>query len=414
MDQPDARPDRGYRAALKVSLVRRLVAATSASVVGDYLGVGALLVMAADRTGGLAAGSAGVFAAAVPMTVLVGVVGGRFLDRLPRVRSLVTIELFGAALICLPLVIDGPVIVYVTAALLAGQRTATGAIRQGLVAERVPTRHRGPLIALSNTIDQSAQVLGYATGAAIYLLISPAAALLLDSASFVVAALVLLSIRTRRADERTPEETAPVTALPSGLALVRRDPVLRLFTLLVLVTATVAALPESLAPSILPQEDGRTALLLASGPLGQAVTLAILGRTRIVARPWFQLGHLALLAAALAIAAVAPGVGGLIVGNLLIGAGVAWILGPQLTFLRLVPPARMAQVTGLMWAAIATSEGGGALAFGALADRTEPRIAYLVGGVLVAVATAVGALVARRSGAVRDLERDIRSDELPA
>lgn len=396
----------GYRAAMRVPVVRRLVGATTASVIGDYLGVGALLVMAADRTGGSAVGAAGVFAAAVPMTVLVGTLGGPLLDRVPRVRSLVTLELLGAMLICLPLLVDGTPIVYVTAALLAGQRTATGAVRQGVIADGVSPVHRPALIALGNSIDQGAQVLGYLTGAALYLAVSVEAALLLDAASFVVAGLVLIGVRLPPPDrEATDLGRATIT---TGLSLVARQPAMRLFAILAVVTATAGTLPEALAPTVVPDDGRLTPLLLASAPLGQAVTIVIVGRTRVVARPWFQLGHFGVLAVALLLASLAPGPGSLIAANVLVGAGLAWILGPQLTFLRLTPPHRMAQVAGLMWAAIALAEGAGSLLYGLLADRAGVGAAYAVAGLVLAVTALVATLAARRTHAVRELDHTVR------
>jgi hypothetical protein len=404
----DAETGHGYRAALRVPVVRRLVGATTASVVGDYLGVGALLVMAVDRTGGSAVGAAGVFAAAVPMTVLVGTIGGPLLDRVPRVRSLVGLELLGALLICLPLLVDGIAIVYVTAALLAGQRTTTGAIRQGVIVEGVAAVHRPALLALGNTIDQGAQVVGYLTGAALYLAVSVEAALLLDAASFVVAGLVLVGIRLADGDVAGGDEPPP--SFTTGARVILQQPALRLFGLLTVLTATAGALPETLAPTIVPGDDRMTPLLLASAPLGQAVTIAIIGRTRLVARPWFQLGHLGLLAGGLLLAARAPGPTSLIAANVLIGAGVAWVLGPQLTFLRLTPPARMAQVAGLMWAAIALAEGGGSLVYGLLADRFGPAAAYGTAGTILALTALVATLSARHNEAVVALDRAVLAD----
>jgi predicted MFS family arabinose efflux permease len=188
--------------------------------------------------------------------------------------------------------------------------------------------------------------------------------------------------------------------------------VLRLFALLVFFSATAAALPETLAPVVLEPDAARASLLLAAAPLGQAVTIVILGRTTTVTRPWFQLWHLVLLAGGLTIASVAPGFEGLLAANVVVGVGVAWVLGPQLTFLRLVPSARMAQVTGAMWAAIAVAEGGGALLFGAIADATSPRSAYLAAGVVVAITAVLGITVARRSDAVTAFERRIRDEVL--
>ncbi len=397
---------RGYVAALRVPIVRRLVGVTTASVVGDYLGVGALLVMAVDRTGGSAVGAAGVFAAAVPITVLVGTLAGPLLDRVPRVASLVALELLGALLICSPLVVDGPAIVYLAAAALAGQRTATGAIRQGVIADGVAAAHRPALIALGSTIDQGAQVVGYLTGAALYLTVGVEAALLLDAASFVLAAVLLVGIRL--GPRTAGGQDAP--SLATGVHVIARQPALRLFAALTVVTATAGALPETLAPTIVPDDDRLTPLLLAAAPLGQAVTIAVLGRTRVVERPWFQLGHLGLLAVALLVAAAAPSASGLVVANLLVGAGVAWILGPQLTFLRLTPPARMAQVAGLMWAGIAVAEGGGSLLYGAIADQAGPATAYAVAGVVLAGAATIGVLLARGSDAVEQLDRSVLAD----
>jgi predicted MFS family arabinose efflux permease len=397
----------GYRVALRVPTVRRLVGATTASVVGDYLGVGALLVMAADRTGGLAVGAAGVFVAAVPMTVLVGTLGGPLLDRVPRIRSLVRLELLGALLICLPLLVDGIAVVYVTAGLLAGQRTATGAIRQGVIAEGVVPEHRPALLALGNTIDQAAQVVGYLTGAALYLAVSAEAALLLDAASFVVAGLILVGVRLA---PRSEEPGSQPPSFSTGLRVIVDHPALRLFGLLTVLTATAGALPETLAPTIVPDDGRLTPLLLAAAPLGQAVTIAIIGRTRVVARPWFQLGHLAALGGALLLAALAPTPGLLVVANVAVGAGVAWILGPQLTFLRLTPPARMAQVAGLMWAVIALAEGGGSLLYATLADRAGPAAAYAAAGVVLSVTAAVAVLTARRSGTVEELDRAVLAE----
>jgi hypothetical protein len=402
------RSSRGYSAALRVPIVRRLVGATTASVVGDYLGVGALLVMAADRSGASALGAAGVFASAVPMTILVGALAGPFLDRIRRVPSLVTLELLGAAMICLPLLVDGLAIVYVTAALLAGQRTATSAIRQGVIADGVSDRHRPALIALGNTVDQSAQVLGYLGGAAIYLAVSPAAALLLDATSFVVAAIILSGVRLPAGDTAPAETPA---SFSSGLRIITDRPVLVLFGLLTVLTATTGALPETLAPTIAPGDDRLTPLLLAAAPFGQAVTIVILGRTRIVARPAFQLGHLGILAAALLLAANVPGPEALIGANLLVGVGVAWVLGPQLTFLRLTPPARMAQVAGLMWAAIAAAEGAGSMAFAALADARGTGAAYGLAGALLAAATVVGVAVSGRTPGLADLDEAVRADQ---
>jgi MFS family permease len=393
----------GYRLALRVPLVRRLWGATAASVVGDYIGQGALLLLAADRTG-QALAAAAVLAVGVVPTLLTGVVAGPWLDRIPRVQALVTLQLLGAAAICLPVVLDGIAVVYVTAGLLAVVRTATIAVRSGAMAEGLDDDHRGPLVALLSTTDQAGQVLGYLTGASLYLLLGTNVALLVDAASFVAGALVLATVRLPAPARRPPR--LPATG---GLAIIARDPVLRLLAVLVVATGTVASLPEVLAPVVAPAGDGWRPIVLAAAPLGQAVTMTLMGRAPQVRRPSVQLAHMAWLVLALAITALGRSPAWVAFGNLLIGTGVAWIVGPQLTFLRLAPPARMAQVTAAMVALLATADGLGSLAFARLADVAGVAVAYRAAGAVLLVVALAGWAVKERTPDALALDRD----ELP-
>jgi MFS family permease len=394
----------GYRLALRVPLVRRLWTATAASVVGDYIGQGALLLLAADRTG-QALAAAAVLAVGVVPTLLTGVVAGPWLDRIPRVRALVALQLVGAAVICLPVLLEGIGVVYVTAALLAVVRTATIAVRSGAMAEGLEDDHRGPLVALLATTDQAGQVVGYLTGASLYLLLGTDVALLVDAASFVVGAAVLATLRL-------PPPAPRPTRLPvtGGLTLIARDPVLRLLAVLVVATGTVASLPEVLAPVVATAGDGWRPVVLAAAPLGQAITMAVIGRTPQIRRPSVQLAHLAWLVLALAITALGRSPAWIAFGNLLIGTGVAWIVGPQLTFLRLAPPARMAQITAAMVALLATADGIGSLAFARLADVAGVSTAYRTAGALLLAMALVGWVLKERTPDAHVLDRD----ELPA
>jgi MFS family permease len=391
----------GYRLALRVPLVRRLWTATAASVVGDYVGQGALLLLAADRAGAALA-AAVVLAVGVVPTLLTGVVAGPWLDRVPRVRALVSLQLAGGAIICLPVLLDGLAVVYTTAALLAVVRTATIAVRSGAMAEGLEDQHRGPLVALLSTTDQAGQVVGYLTGASLYVLLGTDVALLVDAASFVLGALVLMTVRLPAPGPRPPR--LPVQG---GLMLIGRDPVLRLLAVLVAATGAVSSLPEVLAP--IAADDAWRPLVLAAAPLGQAVAMTLIGRTRQVRRPSIQLVHLAWLVLALAITSAGRGPAWVAFGNLLIGTGVAWIVGPQLTFLRLAPPARMAQITAAMVALLATADGLGSLAFARIADVAGVPTAYRAAGAMLLVVAVAGWLVKERTPDALALDRD----ELP-
>lgn len=377
-------PATGYRDALRSPTVRRLWLASLASTVGDHIGLGALLFLAADRTG-FAIGAAGVLAVGVIPALVTGVVGGPWLDRFHRGRTLAALQLVGGAAICLPVLIEGTAVVFVTAALLAVVRIGTIAVRSGAMAEGVDDARRGALIALLSSTDQGAQVVGYLTGGALYVAVGADVALLLDAATFVIGAAVLAGIALPRPDERP----AP-PPLNAGLVDIWRQPVLRLLGGLVVCTGVIASLPEVLAPTVADPGDPLRPLVLAAAPLGQAVAMTVMGRISAIRRTRVQLAHLTALGLALLGAALAPSTLAVAGANVLVGAGTAWIMGPQLVFLRLAPKARMAQITGTMVAGLAVADGLGSLTLAGLADLAGTGAAYAAGGVLILLAAALG------------------------
>lgn len=399
----EPQPTMGYHAALRSPIVRRLWGASLASTLGDYVGLGALFFLAHDRTG-MTIGAAAVLAVGVIPSLLTGLIGGAWLDRFPRAPALALLQVAGAVAICLPVIIGGIPVVFVTAVLLAIVRIATIAVRSGALAEGVEDDHRGPTIALMGTTDQAAQVVGYLTGGALYVLLGANAALLLDAASFMIGAIILFGLPLPEPDERPSR--LPVTA---GIRTIVRDPVLRLLALLVAVTGTVASLPEVLAPSVAGPGDPWRPIVLAAAPAGQAITMTVLGRLPHIRRPSVQIVHCGALGLALALAALGRTPAAIAAANLLVGAGVAWIVGPQLTFIRLAPKARMAQITGTMIATLAVTEGIGSLGFAALADARGVSAAYRLAAVLILAAAVIGWLVKERTPNALAMDRD----ELP-
>lgn len=389
----------GYGAALRVPLVRQLWTATAVSQLGDYVGTAALLVLAAERSGGLVIGPAALFAARGLPALLTSALAGSWLDGVRRDRAMVALQVLGAVGVLLPLAVPTLTAVYVAGAWLGVINAVHISVRAGAMAEGVPDLHRGPLIALNNSTDQTSQVVGFAAGGALAVVGGPSPALMVDAASFVVSALVLTRLRLPRPERRNARP--PVLA---GIRDILANPVLRLLGPLVWVTATVGAIPEALARSVSPEGSGWYPLVLAAGPAGQAVAMLVVGRLRELARPSFQLVHLAWLALALGIASLGTSPVAFAVSNLLVGSGVAWTIGPQLTFLRQAPPARMAQITATMLAVIIAAEGLGALALGALADATSPAGAYRGAGLLVLVAAVIGWIAKERSPQLAELD----------
>jgi MFS family permease len=371
------------------------------STIGDYIGLGALLFLAADRTG-LTIGAAIVVAVGVVPSVLTGVIAGRWLDQFHRARLLAALQLCGGLIVTLPVVFDGVTVVFVTAAGLAAVRVATVAVRSGAMAEGLDDAHRGPLVALLTSTDQGAQVVGYLTGAGLYVALGADAALLLDAGTFMIAAVLLLTLPLPE-----PEERPAPAAITGGIRAILAHPVLRLLAVLAILTGLVGSLPEVLAPTVAGPDDPLRPFVLAAAPAGQVVAMTILGRTRMVRRPRALLFHLAGLTVALLLAAMARSAAEVAVANLLIGAGTAWVVGAQLLFLQLAPAVRMAQITGAMVAGLALADGVGSLVLASIADLAGVAAAYGLGAALLVGSVVIGVLVRAR-------EPDVRALDVPA
>jgi MFS family permease len=390
----------GYRAALATPTVRNLWTSSAVSQVGDYVGQGALLLLAYDRAGGRVLGSAAVLAAAAVPALLSSALAGSWLDRLPRGRALAGAQVAGAAVVVLPVVVPGLAIVFVAAALLGAVKAVTIAVRAGAMAEAVEDRHRGPLVALLSTTDQTGQVVGYTVGAGLAATVGASPALLIDAASFLVGAAVISRIPF---PAPLPRQRRP--GFSTGVRDIVGNPVLRLLAPLVWITATVGSLPEALAAGVVGADDAAwLPFVLAAAPAGQALTMLVIGRLPQLGRPSVQLVHLAWLSLAFGIAALGRSPGWFVLANLLVGSGVAWTIGPQLAFVRLAPPERMAQVTGTMIAVVIAADGLGTPLFAWIADRTSVAATYRIAGVVVLAAALVGWAVKERTPLASQLD----------
>lgn len=392
----------GYRETFRDPVASRLFLALTITVIGDYVGQGALLILAFERSGGRLLGPAALFAIQAVPALLSGGLAGGWIDQIPRRTALVSLQVAGAAVIVLPLLAPGLAPVLAAAGLLGAVRVAYISARSGAIAEAVPEEGRRALLGLIGSTEQTSQVIGYLTGASIAVAIGIAPALLLDAATFLVAAGVfsVMQFPPARAREGRP----PVLA---GLREIWRNPVLRLLAVVVWVTVTVTAIPEALATGVTAGSEHWLPYVLASAPAGQAVAFAILGRQRQVERPSFQFVHLAWLALAFGIAALGRSPLWFLVGNFLVGSGIAWLLGPQALFVRVAPPERMAQITGTMIAIIIAAEGVGTLMFGAVADLVSIATAYRAAGFLVLVTAVIGWIVKERIPEAASLDRDV-------
>ncbi|HEX9767309.1 MAG TPA: MFS transporter [Nitriliruptorales bacterium] len=388
-----------YRAALRHPVAGRLWAATAVSTLGDYVAQGALLLLAFERSGGLAIGAAALYAASALPALASGTLAGSWLDQIPRRVALTGLQVAGAGAVAVPLLVDGLAPVFVAAALLGALRAATLAVRAGAMAEAVPDQHRGPVLALLGSTANASEVVGYVTGASITIVVGAGPALMADLITFLVGAAIIASTRF---PPPVPRDRRPPVL--GGFREILANPVLRMLAPLVAVTAAVGTVPEVLAAVATEDAVAWTPWVMAAGPAGNAIAFALLGRVDEVRRPSVQLVHFVSLALALGVGALVGEPWMLVIVNLLVGAGLAWLLGPQLLFIAQAPAERMAQVTGAMISLLILSEGVGSPLFAAIADRVSVAQAYNAAGFLVLAAALLGWFVMERTPAARALD----------
>jgi predicted MFS family arabinose efflux permease len=358
------------------------------SVLGDFIGAGALLLLAYDRAGQQAVGAAGIFAATAVGSLVVALFGGAVLDRLSRRGGLVGGQLVGALALFAPLTLDGLAPIYGAAVVLGMTRATTAALRQGALADAVPDRLRMGLVAMLGANDQFAQVIGYALGAGFAVAVGPDVALWIDMGSFLVGAALLATaaLPGRPASTATP-------SLTRGWRTIFGHPHLRVLALLVGASALTTALPESMAVVAGGDRSSWVPAIMAAGPAGTGIGFLIGGRLKLSDRFEGQLGHVTFFGGALLLGLLADSAVSWVAINVLIGVGASWVIGPQVAFIRLAPNDRMAQVTATMFAIVMAAEGAGTLILGTVADAAGVNIAYGIAGAVVLAAAAGGWLV---------------------
>lgn len=386
----------GYREVIGDVVTRRLWLASVASSLGDFVGAGALLVLAFEQSGGRAIGPAGLLAATGAGTIAIAIAGGTVLDRVDRRRGLVAAELAGGVALLLPLLLPSLWTAYVAAFVLGASRSASVSVRHGMLADAVPERLRAGLLALMGATDQASQVVGYATGATLAVTIGAQPALAIDLVTFLLGAVVLAGLP---APARTVGAAAP--SLLDGWRVLATHPQLRLLSLLILGSAAASALPETLATAAVGTDSPWLSTVLAAGPAGAAIGYTIAGRLAAITRFSGQLAHLTLFAAMTLLGVLAEGPIGFTLVNLAVGVGASWIVGPQVAFVRLADPRHIAPVMAAIVALVTMVEGAWVVVAGAIADQAGVAAAYGVMGAVVSATALSGWLVHRLRGTDR-------------
>jgi hypothetical protein len=402
MDQGNSGPVR-YRDVFSHPLARRLWLTSSISNFGDFIGLGALLLIAYDRSGDRPLGPAAIFAVQAVPAVLIATMIGPWLDRIPRIRGMVSLCLAGAACLALPFLFRGLWPVLVTAAILGGVRTAFNSIRSGAVADSVTRQLRPRLLALTNLSYQVSEVTGYFTGSTVVIAVGAGPALAADAATFVIGALLLAGLALP-----PPSGARRRSSLTTGIRTIFGDQTLAVLAPVTWVGLTMGAIPATLATTALRGSyRGWVPVAMAACAAGIAVGGVITGRTNLAEKIRGQFLYVvaggacfALTAAAITLSPVL-----LVAGNFAAGAGMGWTVATQTTFVLVIAPERMAHATSTMIASLIALEGLGAVAFGAAAGSLGVSTAYLLAGLTEVIAGIVGLGYARLRPRILDISR---------
>jgi predicted MFS family arabinose efflux permease len=392
------------------------------SMAGDWALVVGLPVEIYQRTGSTIATAGMVLASLVP-TIVLGSIAGIFVDRWDRRRLMIAVNLL-LALAILPLLLVDAAGIWIAYAVLVVASCLEQLFLPAEVA-LLPNLLEGgesELVtanALSSLNRQIARIIGPAIGGVAVTVGGLAGVAMVDAATFLVAAGLILAIRTRAAQVREEVAAGAVvvaeavgsawTRLASewrdGLAMVRREPVLRALLVFLVITQFGEGLLGTLfvpwATDALHTDAAGYGSLLSAQAIGGVLGALAIGRLGARVDPLrllilgsvvFGLVDLVLFTYPI----VWPFIGPALVGMVIVGFPAAAV-GTGYTTLQQTsaPDSHRGRVVGALMAAASVGSLFGAVAAGLLGE-VVPVIALLVvqgSGYILA-----GLLVARMVG----------------
>lgn len=376
-----ALPRRGFAAVLDDRVARRLLAVQAVTELGDFVGLSALVLLTYRQTGSVL-GPAGVLAARTLPSLCVGTVMSGWLDRPERRRALIGLALVGGLLVSIAAVHPTLIAALGVAALLGASRTAYVGIGAGIIVQCIDSERRGPFYALTNTINQSAQALGFLGGASATLLLGARASLGFDAVTFAVAAVLLAGL-----PKVAPAPSARRAKAGDGLRILLGDRTLRMLTPAVWASVLGLVLPETIVARVV--HGAALPFVMAAAPVGMMLGAVTIGRGDALDRLRTQLRLAVLCGTAFLGGAAVVAAGGpawaIGMANLSVGVFGVWLVGARTTFSRLTPPGRMAQVEAAMVCSNVMVEGVGVLVLGALVTVAGPASGYAAAALLILV-----------------------------
>lgn len=391
----------GLRRLLAQPAYRRLWTARTVSQVGDVAQFTALALLVVRLTGSGLGVSAVVLAEIVPV-LLLAPLAGSVVDRLPRVQVMVAADLLRVVLAAVLAIWHGQAaFAYAVAFGLSVGQVFFNPAAQSVVPSLVPEQD---LVGANSgiwTAAVTAQIAVAPLAALLTVQVGFGAAFAVNAASFAVSAGVLHRLREPER-VRAVRVTSPFADARSALAALGRIPLLRALAVGQLLAALSAGATSALLVVLAQDRLGggeRYGLLVAAIGVGAALgPLLVVRRIRDPRRPLLVFGPYA-----------ARGVVDLVLATV---TAVPWAAAAlavyglststgSVTFTSLVQSRVPEQLRGRAFAGFdvlwQTGRLLSLLGGGLLADAVGIQAVYLLGGLLLLLAAAVGAVAVRRS-----------------
>jgi MFS family permease len=404
----------GLGQVFRIPEFRTLWFAELASVAGDQLARVGLSVLVYGRTGS-PVWAALTYALTFLPALAGGVLLGRLADRYPRRTVMVACDAARVVLVAamaLPGVPLPVVCALLVAVVLLGSPHA--AAQGALLPEVAPGVALQQALAVRHVTNQAAQVSGFAVGGLLVALLSPAAALGLNAATFAVSALVLrLGLAARPVP--VPDGAglpAPAASWPAdareGLRTVLHDPRRRVLAAMVWLVGC-SVVPEALAVPYAEQlglDTSAAGILMAADPAGSVLGVWLFTRFVPERLRSGAVGPLAVAAALpLSLCALAPGLGATILLWATAGAcATACLVQCQADFVRATPPHLRGRAIGVAASGLIGAQGLAMLFGGWAAEEWGTRAAVAACGIIGFGLAVVLTGVHARSSTVPDSE----------
>lgn len=383
--------DREYRAVFVAGLL---------SWIGDNFSRAAVTALVYVKTG-----SPALSAAAFALSFLPWLVAGPLLatlaERYPYRNVMIACDLLRMVLIALVALPFMPLWAMLALLLLSSTATPPAQAAKSAMMPQILDGDKLPVgVALNISAGQIAQVFGYLAGG-LLAAINPRGALLLDSLTFLVSAILLTSwVRRREPAEVSRRHLLRETG--DGFRMVFSNAPMRSLALLVFGVMLFSAVPEGLAaawvgslgPGTQTSRGLWQGVIMMAQPVGATIGALLLTRVLNPARRRALLLPFSLAVPAVLIPALLkPGLPGVAIMALLCGIAVTGVLPTSnALFVQVMPNGYRARAFGVMQMGIQLTQGAGIFAAGILAERLGPPIAVGVWsafGLLVMVGIAV-------------------------